>query len=247
MAKHIRNYARVRAQILRYYRKERKETEARLEGLVSESWRTDPQPLGLVRWKDESDEDFERRLMAEKARRVSDATEHLKKGLPKWERRELARLEAADRAGELWEISIRMEWRKSRTWGMCPRVEAWVRTRDKNGNWDCDGGMRKGHASGCGYDKSSAAICEAIGSAPALDRYCIEHPSLWHLYAVEGKTCLPHFSFGGKGVGTFEDIFRGTYPKENGYNLVPWKRCPRWDITHMEGKTFDGWTITRKG
>ena len=244
MAKHIRNYAKVRAQILRHYRKERKEAEARLEGLVSESWRTDPQPLGLVRWEKESAEDFEKRLVAKKAERVADVKELLGKSLPKRERKELERLEAADKAGELWEISIRMDWRKSRTWGSCPRVEAWVRTRDKDGNWDNDG-MRKGYASGCGYDKSSAAICEAIGSAPAMDRYCIEHPSLWRLYAVEGKTCLPHFSFGGKGVSTFEDIFRGEYKKEKGYELTPYKGCPRWRITHMEGKTFDGWEITR--
>ena len=244
MARHIRNYARVRAQILRYYRRERKETEARLEGLVSESWRSDKNPLGLVRYDSESAEDFERRLMAEKARRIANSTEHLKKDLPKWKRQELERLERADRAGELWEISIRMDWRKSRTWGNCPRVEAGVRTKDRNGNWDNDG-MRKGYASGCGYDKSSAAICEAIGSAPALDRYCIEHPSLWHLYAVEGKTCLPHFSFGGKGTSTFEDIFRGEYRRDNGYKLSPYRGCPKWKITHMEGRTFDGWEITR--
>jgi hypothetical protein len=245
MARHIRNYARVLAQIRRHYRKERKEAEARLEGLVSESWRTDPQPLGLVRWKDMSDEAWENCLQEEKAKRVADVTELLKKSLPKWERKELERLERADKAGELWEISIRMDWRKSRTWGNCPRVEARVGTRDKDGNWDNDG-LRKGYASGCGYDKSSAAICEAIGSAPALDRYCIEHPSLWHLYAVEGKTCLPHFSFGGKGVSTFEAIFRGECRKENGYELSPYKGCPRWKITHMEGKTFDGWEITRE-
>ena len=244
MARHIRNYARVLAQIRRHYREERKEAEARLEGLVSESWRTDPQPLGLVRWKDMSDEMWENRLQEEKTKRVANVTELIRKSLPKWELEELERLERADKAGELWEISIRMDWRKSRTWGNCPRVEAWVRTKDANGDWDNDG-MRRGYASGCGYDKSSAAICEAIGSAPALDRYCIEHPSLWHLYAVEGKTCLPHFSFGGKGVSTFEDIFRGEYRKEKGYELSPYKGCPRWRITHMEGKTFDGWEITR--
>lgn len=245
MAKHIRNYVKVRAQILRWYRNKRREAEARLKGLVSESWRTDPEPLGLVRWKDMGDEMWENRLQEEKARQVRNQQEYLKKDLPKWERQELERLDAADKAGELWEISIRMDWKKSRTWGSCPRVEAWVRTRDADGSWDNDG-MRKGYASGCGYDKSSAAICEAIGSAPALDRYCIEHPSLWHLYAVEGKTCLPHFSFGGKGVSTFEDIFKGVYKRENGYELTPYRGCPKWKITHMEGKTFDGWEITRE-
>ena len=243
--KHIRNYVKVRAQILRWYRNKRREAEARLKGLVSGAFLKDEQPLGLVRWDKETDEEWKKRLDAEKARRIYSQKEYLKKDLPKWEREELARLEAADKAGELWEISIRMDWKKSRTWGSCPRVEAWVRTRDKDGNWDNDG-MRKGYASGCGYDKSSAAICEAIGSAPALDRYCIEHPSLWHLYAVEGKTCLPHFSFSGKGVSTFEAIFQGEYKKENGYKMTPYRGCPRWKITHMEGKAFDGWEITRE-
>jgi len=243
--KHIRNYVKVRAQILRWYRNKRREAEARLKGLVSDAFLKDEQPLGLVRWSGETDEAWKKRLDAEKARQVRNQQEYLKKDLPKWERQELERLDAADKAGELWEISIRMDWKRSRTWGSCPRVEAWVRTRDGDGNWDNDG-MRKGYASGCGYDKSSAAICEAIGSAPALDRYCIEHPSLWHLYAVEGKTCFPHFSFGGKGVSTFEDIFKGVYKRENGYELTPYKGCPKWKITHMEGRTFDGWEITRE-
>lgn len=64
---------------------------------------------------------------------------------------------------------------------------------------------------------------------------------------MEGRESVPHFSFGGKGMTTFEEIFKGTYPKENGYNLVPHKGCPMWNISYMSGEAFDGWEITRKG
>lgn len=49
-------------------------------------------------------------------------------------------------------VSIRVdeEWKKSRIWGPCPTVEVWM-----------GGEYGKGHASGCGYDKESAAAAMA--------------------------------------------------------------------------------------
>ena len=47
-------------------------------------------------------------------------------------------------------IRVDEEWKKSRTWGPCPTVEVWM-----------GGEYAKGHASGCGYDKESAAAAMA--------------------------------------------------------------------------------------
>ena len=47
-------------------------------------------------------------------------------------------------------IRVDEEWKKSRIWGPCPTVEVWM-----------GGEYGKGHASGCGYDKESAAAAMA--------------------------------------------------------------------------------------
>ena len=46
------------------------------------------------------------------------------------------------------EVTIRIEWKKSRMWGSCPRIE-----------WCGDLVTR---ASGCGYDKESAVLAELL-------------------------------------------------------------------------------------
>lgn len=53
------------------------------------------------------------------------------------------------------EIVINIEWRKSSTWGNCPRAEALVKYAD--GTYKTLDGYR---ASGCGYDKESTVIAE---------------------------------------------------------------------------------------
>lgn len=64
-------------------------------------------------------------------------------------------------APELIGIDIAVEWRKSSVWGYCPHVTAVIR--------DTDGWTRcEGYASGCGYDKESAAIAKALNQSPAV-------------------------------------------------------------------------------
>ena len=45
-------------------------------------------------------------------------------------------------------ITLRIEWRKNRTWGLCPAA-LWV-------------GQRIAYASGCGYDKLSAVLDDVL-------------------------------------------------------------------------------------
>lgn len=56
-------------------------------------------------------------------------------------------------------IRVDEEWKKSRTWGNCPTVEVWM-----------GGEYAKGHASGCGYDKESAAAAMACNEILASVR-----------------------------------------------------------------------------
>ena len=52
---------------------------------------------------------------------------------------------------DLLSASVAVEYNKSRTWGYCPSVEV-----------QSNNGKTSGHASGCGYDKESAAVAEAF-------------------------------------------------------------------------------------
>ena len=55
------------------------------------------------------------------------------------------------KAPELTNANISVEYRKSSTWGHCPAVEVCS-----------DNGITSGYASGCGYDKESAAVAQAF-------------------------------------------------------------------------------------
>ena len=74
---------------------------------------------------------------------------------------ELDRLERIANAGTVDRITIRVEWNRSSVWGYNPTATVEV------------GGSKGfqrlyGHASGCGYDKRSAAVGEALSSCPEM-------------------------------------------------------------------------------
>lgn len=150
--------------------------------------------------------------------------EYLEKVLPKEEKRWTARLEAADAAGKLLEINISVNWSKSKTWGWNPHAECWIFFEDAE--YGTRSAYSEGRASGCGYDKRSAAVHGAFEfgiskkrddadrrkdlalAKASLDRFVIEHgEELWKEYAVD-RSPMPHFNIGGKGMSTFTRLFR---------------------------------------
>lgn len=76
----------------------------------------------------------------------------------------ISSLEAAANAPRVSSASISVEWTKSRTWGANPTAEL----------LNIGYGRTVGHASGCGYDKESAAIAEAMNASPAALRVLYE-------------------------------------------------------------------------
>lgn len=76
----------------------------------------------------------------------------------------IASLEAAANAPRISSASVTVEWAKSRTWGANPTAEL----------LNMGDGRTVGHASGCGYDKESAAIAEAMNASPAALRILYE-------------------------------------------------------------------------
>lgn len=163
-----------------------------------------------------------------------------------WKASMLKRLEAADRAPVFAGLKVKIDWHRSRTWGNCPSAEAWVfgtgdpiyTTKGSDGRPVLDHRgepflhtthYATGRASGCGYDKRSAAAGEAI-SCPTIDRLIIEHEKAWECYAVDGTDNLPHLSIGGKGVETLRALFHAYGGK------AP---IPGFEWTWEEGRTWD--------
>ena len=134
----------------------------------------------------------------------------------------LNRLEAVSQAEPLQYVEARVEWKKSRTWGYNPHVEAWT-----TGSY-----YNTGKASGCGYCKESAAIGEALADSLSLQRFIIENLSkLKNEYGIETRFGIAHLSIGGKGVNALLNLFR---------------KVKGWTIDEMHGNSFDGYKIRKK-
>lgn len=124
-------------------------------------------------------------------------------------------LKVAD-APELTNASIYVEYRKSFTWGYCPSVEMYSNT-----------GNSSGYASGCGYDKESAAVAEALNKNDSFLKvlYTLKENALVAGGSDYSKTActgvdnrniigygsgysvLPYFE-GGVGVNCYWDILK---------------------------------------
>lgn len=119
-----------------------------------------------------------------------------------------ARLEAADAAAPMLELKADIVWSKHQgAYGYQCRAEVWVHTEKDShhvvGPW----------TGGCGYDKPSTALCNALNKLPkegraTLGRLVIEAgPEMWREYAIDA-TPVPRFEFGGKGLNTFTGLFK---------------------------------------
>jgi hypothetical protein len=125
-------------------------------------------------------------------------------------------------------IEIEVNWNRSRTWGWNPSVE--MRWEDANGEWHYD--SHAGGASGCGYDKHSAAVASALNK---------HFKNL--LYSVRNKRTKnkPY------GISYYE----GSFPYfEGGVGMECYPRIFNWLGYSMEhvanAKTYDKWVIIEK-
>lgn len=150
----------------------------------------------------------------------------------------LAALERAARAAEPDYISVSVEWKRNSYWGNNPVATVWADIETT------------GRASGCGYDKESAAIAEAFNKNLAILRILYKQAEKAR---ENGETCrskisctgytwraaigygtgysvLPYFE-GGVGASSFLDIFKraGFDARKTG-----------------SGKSYDHYTISKK-
>jgi hypothetical protein len=130
-------------------------------------------------------------------------------------------------AGEITKITISVEWKKSATWGTNPTAECRIHT--SNGYE-----FLTGKASGCGYDKESAAIASALNQSTAIIKMLFDADkkdpeSKVYGYRSAKDGFFPHIS-GGVGVSCYRSVFALF-----GLNF----EC----ISY--GKTYDSYLITK--
>lgn len=112
----------------------------------------------------------------------------------------LGRLDRAENAAPLDNAVIVVTWAKSRTWGYNPTAVV-----------TCNGDsyrQTEDSASGCGYDKESAAICGAFAKNPVIMRAIYEHAERGGKfpYSVNTYAGIPYFD-GGCGVSCNYNVF----------------------------------------
>lgn len=133
----------------------------------------------------------------------------------------LDKLAAAEAAHSVTAFNVIVEFHRSRTWGWNPHatVRGWARVTEDS-------------ASGCGYDKESAAIAGAMNANPEIMRILYDHAETGEdfPYSVHTFAGLPFFD-GGCGVECFRAVFAAC-----GYE---WQQFG-------SGKTFNVYTATRK-
>jgi hypothetical protein len=148
-------------------------------------------------------------------------------------KKSLSKLHAVEISDELQSIDISVEWKKNRTWGMNPTatVKAWTKKYNPE--------TGTGTASGCGYDKLSSAIADALNQCPSILRPLYQLADDLHgdqkqyrekIGYGSGYSILPYFE-SGVGISCYPSIF-----SKMGYT---WKGI-------ASGSTFDVYTVTKK-
>ena len=165
-----------------------------------------------------------------RAQAIDKATARALKENEKRKRANLDKLTEAENAPDIKNIDIQIEWKKSSTWGANPFCECWG-----------GGYYTTGCASGCGYDKRTAATAAAFNENPAIMKtlYAAEEKRLSKrnkptrrdfIGYGSGYGILPEFE-GGVGITSHGRIFENI-----GFTFHQ----------SADTRTVDAYTITRK-
>ncbi len=170
-----------------------------------------------LRWKQYNDKIIDRETA------VKLASKRAIKDIEKSYNKDIEKIKAAENAVEVSEIYINVKWVKNSYWGYNPNVTVDVITVDGKLN------TFYGSASGCGYDKETAAVGEALNQSASVlkmlynkadesipDNFNNNKTSLNYRSSIgygSGYDYLPYFE-GGVGISCFQNIF-----KTCGYNF----------------------------
>lgn len=156
--------------------------------------------------------------------------ERKRKALNKELEKELLHLTTVEKAPALVEMKISVEWKKNRTWGSNPTCEAWIRVENDSHYYN------SGSIGGCGYDKLSTAVANAVNQDNSFLRamYAIKEQNVTtknhELFGYgSGYGVLPRLE-GGVGVSCYPSIFEKIGFK---FNSV------------ASGKTYDIYNVSK--
>ena len=136
------------------------------------------------------------------------------------EAKRLAKIEAEIKQKPVKSIEFSIEWKRSRTWGNCPRLEAFIRYQDESTK------IISSYASGCGYDKESTVIADVFNAVLKYKIYQIQE-GIELPYGIRNDEYKGYS--GGIGVNCYYDIARAI-----GGEFV----------RTASGKTFDAYKLT---
>lgn len=149
--------------------------------------------------------------------------------------RKVNRIKTIFEAGELIEVKVSIEWKKSRMWGSNPKAEGWCVFKDKTGNTNSHY-VTSGSIGGCGYDKQSTAVAEVLNQFNEVLKplYQLKNNAIATnnrdlLGYGSGYGILPSFE-GGVGVSCYPRIF-----EKIGFEFR----------TVVSGKTYDVYEIRK--
>lgn len=124
------------------------------------------------------------------------------------------------------EMTINIEWKKSRTWGNCPKASANITYVDGYGH------SEEHRASGCGYDKKSTVIA-------AVFNECLKY-KLWEITA-DDKLDRKKVPYGIRLDDEYNHRFEGGVGTSCYYEIVKFLGGEMREIA--SGKTFDVYSI----
>lgn len=164
-------------------------------------------------------EDLKNYLTARKAKAIDKEIE-----------KDLLHLQTVEQAADLESITVSVEWKKSRMWGSNPTADARVCDKEYGHNYS------SGSIGGCGYDKCSTAVANAINQSNSFLKamYQLKEQNVskknHELFGYgSGYGILPRLE-GGVGVSCYPRIFETI-----GFKFQ----------TTASGKSFDVYTVSK--
>ena len=213
---------KLKEKLLKENKKEKREIIKRIKDYKKEDSETDTNRLidwYLLRYLTKKQYNNYTNKKITKAQAIKIAMAKEEKEIDKRTENKLKKLETVEKAPKLESFKIIVEWKKNATWGMNPTaiLQQWAETWSET----------TGHASGCGYDKESAAVAEALNKSNSILKELFNYKekqlkkgksdkSKTSCNGVDnrniiaygaGYSILPYFE-GGVGVNCFINIFR---------------------------------------
>ena len=236
------SFPRLRAELLTNAQRQKDEASERISKGYLERWNPASRPASpdggihfystATRWAQ-----YQRgEITREKA--VELATKRAHKQIDEDTARQFAKLDTVAAARVPSGLSVCVTWARSRTWGANPTATVYGDTR-----------RTEGHASGCGYDKESAAIADAMNQQPEALRvlYDMAEKALADGLRPDSQTACTGYSWAsilGYGSGySVLPYFEGGCGSSTIWNIL---QRGGYTVRHTHSaKALDCWTVDR--